>query len=82
MILVMMARAGLFHTGREIKIFWWINVSFVLLNIVVVQGVLWSIYDESKFLDGLSWSSGLWVLAFCDRLTIILLAERPDGKTD
>jgi uncharacterized protein involved in response to NO len=82
-ILGMVTRVSLGHTGRAMKSSLWMNISFVVLSIAVVQRVLWPVLDSTKFLDAILWSSGLWTLAFLINfivLTPILMGLRVDGK--
>lgn len=82
-ILAMMTRVGLGHTGRKMQSSLWMNVSFILLSLGVVLRVFLPIFDQSKFMEAIIWSSGLWTLAFLIYFIIftpILFSQRPDGK--
>ena len=82
-ILAMMTRVSLGHTGRKMQSSLWMNISFVLLFVGVLQRVLWPILDNTKFFEAIIWSSGLWTLAFLINLIVftpILLGVRADGR--
>ena len=82
-ILAMMTRVSLGHTGSIMQSSLWMNISFVLLFVGVLQRVLWPILDNTKFFEAILWSSGLWTLAFLINLIVftpMLLGLRADGR--
>ena len=83
LILAMMARVSLGHTGRIIRSSKWVNASFILINLVALIRVFVPLVDPQWFQNAILWSSSFWVFAyfiFCCAHTKILLSLRADGK--
>ncbi|WDE99255.1 NnrS family protein [Lentisphaera profundi] len=82
-ILAMISRVSLGHTGRKIKSSKAVNVSFIVINLVALVRVFVPLINESYYIKAILWSSSLWVLAFlifsC-AFTPILLGVRADGE--
>ena len=82
-ILAMMSRVSLGHTGRKLQSSKAVNLSFMLINLVALIRVFLPLINDVQYLNAILWSSTLWVLAyliFCCAHTRILLTPRPDGK--
>ena len=82
-ILAMMSRVSLGHTGRKLQSSKAVNLSFMLINLVALIRVFLPLINDVQYLNAILWSSTLWVLAyliFCCAHTRILLTSRPDGK--
>lgn len=83
MILAVMTRASLGHTGRPLEVARTITVAYIVLTISVVVRVLSSILPTSLYVTGVSVAGAAWVLAFVLFLFVyapILIRERADGK--
>jgi uncharacterized protein involved in response to NO len=83
MILAVMTRAALGHTGRELKIGWSTATAYILLTLAVVARVFASGLWPSQYLWILIASGALWTAAFAVYLTVyapILVLPRADGK--
>jgi uncharacterized protein involved in response to NO len=81
MILAMMARVSLGHTGRALQPHFSINIAFALILLAAVARVL--LPPLGQPLWGWDISAGLWITAFAlfiGRYTTILLSQRPDKR--
>ena len=83
-IIGMMARVSLGHTGRKLTLHPAITVSFVLFTLGAVVRTLTPLASwEGGYLHALDLASALWALAFvifAIVYTPILIAPRPDAK--
>ena len=82
MILAMMARVSLGHTGRALQPHFSINIAFALILLAAVARVLLPPLGQQLW----AWdiSAGLWITAFTlfiGRYTTILLSQRPDQRS-
>ena len=83
MILGMMARVGLGHTGRPLKVAPVITAAFLLLTLSVIFRSILPWMMSETYMMGLLVSSILWAVAFLLFLVVylpILTQPRPDGK--
>jgi len=83
MIMAVMTRAALGHTGRELKIGSGIAAAYVLLTLAVVARVFVSGLWPSQYLAILIAAGALWTAAFAIYLVVyapILVLPRADGK--
>lgn len=82
MILAMMARVSLGHTGRALKINYWLSLAFILLLLSAVARVLLPMLG--LVIQGYSYAIVMWCIGFGIFIfyyTPILLAARPDGRS-
>ena len=83
MILGMMCRVTLGHTGRELTIGWWVTISFYALQAATVMRVFGPMAMPEKTVDWIVYSAGLWVFCFMVYLVVygrMLFRARPDGQ--
>jgi uncharacterized protein involved in response to NO len=83
MIMAVMTRAALGHTGRELKIGRGIAAAYLLLTLAVVARVFASGLWPSQYLGILVAAGALWTAAFAIYLVVyapILMLARADGK--
>ncbi|WP_096086864.1 NnrS family protein [Agaribacterium haliotis] len=82
MILSMIARVSLGHTGREIKVGWGMSLAFILMLLAYLSRA-WLAMLPQFFVLSLWLAAGCWVLAFVIfviRYWPILTSARVDGK--
>ncbi|HIF9437108.1 TPA: NnrS family protein [Photobacterium damselae] len=83
MILSMMARVSLGHTGRSLQVGYWVKIAFVcLLLSTLVRSVLIWVYP-SLTINGYVFSAILWAIAFSIFTIVyypILTKPRVDGR--
>jgi uncharacterized protein involved in response to NO len=83
MILAVMSRASLGHTGRPLVVSRAVTVAYVLLTVGAVLRVFGAALMPDWYLLALSASGGAWMLAFLIFVVVyapILILPRPDGK--
>lgn len=83
MILAVMTRAALGHTGRPLKVHSWITVAYLLLTASVVVRVFGAAALSLGYETVLTIAGALWIAAFVPYLVVygpILLRPRIDGK--
>jgi uncharacterized protein involved in response to NO len=81
MILGMMTRVSLGHTGREIKAYLPIILSYIILQAAVIIRIAGGIFFEELYVDSIIISGILWAAAFMIFTIIylpILVTKRPD----
>jgi len=83
MILGMMSRIALGHTGRPLEIHWLTSVSYVFILLALASRIIPMLYLPEFYSIGLTVAGSSWIIAWILHLTIympILLSPRPDGK--
>jgi uncharacterized protein involved in response to NO len=83
MILAVMTRASLGHTGRPLVISRSIAVAYVVLTVAVVVRVWGALLDVLGYVHALTCAGALWTIAFALYLLVytpILIRPRADGK--
>lgn len=83
MILGVMTRVALGHTGRPLRIPPIVTVSYVLVSVAALVRVLGPWFAETHYIDVLTASIAAWIAAFLIFLVVyipILLQTRVDGK--
>lgn len=83
LILGMITRVSLGHTGRPLQAKPVIVLSYVLLNLGTVLRVLWPLVQPSQYATAITASGILWTLAFAIFVLVyapILLKPRIDGR--
>ncbi len=83
MILAMMARVSLGHTGRPLDVPWWIGVAFALVLLAALFRALLPLLEPTLGGAAWRWSAGLWATAFSLfllRYIPVLTSPRADGK--
>ena len=83
MILAVMTRASLGHTGRPLTVSRTITIAYVLLTISVCVRVLSGAVDPSYYSAVLSAAGAVWILAFLLYVIVyapVLTLPRVDGK--
>ena len=83
MILAMMSRVALGHTGRPLQTPWWIALAFALVFCAALLRALIPILAPDWTVQSWRLSGLVWMLAFglfLLRYTPILMQARADGK--
>lgn len=83
MILGMMSRVSLGHTGRELRVSGWIVTAYVFVAVGTVLRLIAPLFDRAQ-IPLLHSGGSLWALAFLIFVIVytpILLAPRPDGRS-
>ncbi len=83
MILGVMSRVALGHTGRTLEVSWAVVVSYVLVSAAALIRVFGPWFVQNYYIHVLTVAIAAWVAAFLIFLTAytpILLRPRPDGK--
>lgn len=83
MILAVMTRAALGHTGRALVVSRTITIAYVLLTVGVLVRVFAGVIAPSHYVDLVSIAAAAWALAFVLYLIVyapILVLPRADGK--
>jgi len=85
MIIGMMARVALGHTGRKLEVARPITVAFVLVTLAALIRVVLSAFKPDWYPHSLTAAAAVWSLAFLLYLIVytpILIAPRADGTRD
>ncbi len=83
MVLGMMSRVALGHTGRAIEVLPGMGIAFVLINLAALLRVFGPLVFQESYTRWLMVSGGLWIAAFglfACIYTPILLRARVDGR--
>jgi uncharacterized protein involved in response to NO len=85
LVIGMMSRVALGHTGRELRVRGWITLAYLLVNLAAVVRVVMAALAGSSYLISLALTAALWALAFGLYLFVyvpILISPRGDGTRD
>jgi uncharacterized protein involved in response to NO len=83
LILAMIARVSLGHSGRPLTAHWSLKFAFIFIVSAGIARVLTGLYPSLLAYSGYSISAGLWILAYTIYAAVylrILTTTRVDGK--